>query len=72
MANKQAVNGQPASYNATPATRSDGDPSGLEVDADGNLKSVEYGCTMTEYDVATDADVTISAVPCVYWEFISM
>jgi hypothetical protein len=39
MANKQAPYGQPGSYNATPATRSDGDPSGFEFDASGNVKT---------------------------------
>lgn len=38
MAEQFSRNGQPANYNTTPATRSDGDPSGLEVDATGSLK----------------------------------
>lgn len=33
----QAFNGQPGSYNTTPATRSNGEASGLEVDSKGNL-----------------------------------
>lgn len=39
MANKQAPYGQPGSYNSTPATRSDGEPSGFEFDASGNVKA---------------------------------
>lgn len=38
MAKKQAEYGQPGHYNVTPATREDGDPSGMEMDALGNLK----------------------------------
>ena len=41
MANKQAPHGQPGRYNATPATRSDGDPSGFEFDANGNVKNTQ-------------------------------
>lgn len=33
----QSRNGQPGNYNATPATRSDGDPSGFEFDNKGNV-----------------------------------
>jgi len=38
MSKNQASFGQPAHYNATPGTRTDGDESGLEVDATGNLR----------------------------------
>jgi hypothetical protein len=37
MANNQSRSGQIANYNATKGTRTDGDPSGLEVDQTGNL-----------------------------------
>ena len=38
MAKSQSRYGNPANYNATPATRTDGDASALEVDATGSLK----------------------------------
>ena len=38
MAKSQSEYGQPGHYNATPATRTDGDPSGFEFDATGNLR----------------------------------
>ena len=78
MANKQAPNGQPGRYNSTPATRSDGDPSGMEFDVNGNQKTTletaldesidsitnyPAGCTITEVDLATDADVVVTASP---------
>lgn len=59
-----AQHGQPANYNATPGTRTDGAPSGLEVDSRGNLKITEQ-CNMTEVDLATDADVVVTASPAV-------
>ncbi len=43
MSNKQAIHGQPGAYNATPATRSDGDPSGFEFDSMGNVKIATQG-----------------------------
>ena len=38
---QQSQSGNPANYNATPATRTDGDASALEVDSKGNLKVIE-------------------------------
>lgn len=43
MAKKKTQYGQPANYNITPATRSDGEGTALEVDANGNLKTVSGG-----------------------------
>ena len=80
MAKTQSNRNNPANYNTTPATRTDGDPSALEIDINGNLKTTlstslnktddsitnyPAGCTMTEVDLATNADVVVSAVPCV-------
>ena len=53
MANKQAPHGQPGRYNVTPATRSDGEPSGFEFDASGNQKitlatDIPYAQKITE------------------------
>lgn len=36
-----------------------------KFNTDGSIKSTESSCTMTEVDLATDADVTVSANPCV-------
>lgn len=38
-----------------------------KFDDDGRVKSASYDvpCTMTEVDVSTDADVVVSATPCV-------
>lgn len=43
MAKSKTQYGQPANYNVTPATRSDGQGSALEVDANGNLKTISAG-----------------------------
>src|SRR5258708_1215800 len=53
MATNQARNGQPANYNATPGSRSDGDPSGLEVDQKGNLRTTIGGTGSTDNFAAT-------------------
>lgn len=66
MANKQAVNGQPAAYNATPATRSDGDPSGLEVDVSGNLKTVSQPSSYATDDTAMPATPVVTPVAAEY------
>jgi hypothetical protein len=80
MATTQTKSGQPAIYNATEPTLADGDEASLAVDNRKNLKTTlgtaldkdndsittyEKGCTMTIVDLATDADVVVSAVPCV-------
>lgn len=67
-------------YNLTPQTYADGDRADLQADVAGRTivtmgTQLEYGqdsvtnypvgCTMTEVDLATDADVVVSAVPCV-------
>lgn len=55
MARKQARHGQPAVYNSTPPTLTDGDDSALNVDASGNLKT-------TNGDIAGAAAPTTTSV----------
>lgn len=67
-------------YNATPPTVRDGQNEILQLDANGNVKTTlgvklakstdsitnyQAGCTITEVDLATDADVVVTASPCV-------
>ena len=56
MAEKFAKNTNPANYNATPATRVDGEPSALEVDVNGNLKT-----TSADKDANGKLPVTLSS-----------
>jgi hypothetical protein len=67
-------------YNATPPTLDNGDRGDLELDVNGNAKVTlattldktndavtnhPVGCNMTVVDLATDADVVVSATPAV-------
>ncbi len=67
-------------YNATPPTLDDGDRGDLELDVKGNTKVTQattldktndsitnypVGCNMSVVDLATDADVVVSATPAV-------
>lgn len=49
---KQAINGQPALYNATSPTLTDGDGAGLNVDINGNLKVTLVAPTTVPVSVA--------------------
>jgi hypothetical protein len=65
MAESLTRHGQPANYNATPATRADGAASALEVDASGNLKvamssDIQIGAVEIK-DGTTDARATVNA-----------
>ncbi len=55
MANSpsQSKYGNPANYNVTPATRTDGDASALEVDVNGNLKVTGGGASSADQSAFT-------------------
>ncbi|OGM06045.1 hypothetical protein A2125_01490 [Candidatus Woesebacteria bacterium GWB1_43_5] len=53
MATKQAKHGQPAIYNSTAPTLSDGDASALNVDSSGNQK-ITLATTIAGEDIAND------------------
>ncbi len=55
MAQSRMQNGQPANYNTTPATRTSGDSSALEVDSVGNLKTSAATTTAGE-DITNDVE----------------
>lgn len=62
MAKIKTQYGQPANYNVTPATRADGQGSALEVDANGNLKTVSGGTGASSNQVQGTAADNAAAV----------
>lgn len=61
----QGSPGAPAKYKSAAQVMVDGEEQALLTDVRGVLKTAESSCTMTEVDLATDADVVVTASPCV-------
>jgi hypothetical protein len=61
MAESRTRHGQPANYNATPGTRTDGDASALEIDSSGNLL-VAVSSSSSSLSAANTARTTATKV----------